>query len=219
MHVGPRTGAQKGLTASSRGRVSVALGMVLLLVCSVALLGSHRLHSAINRAQSASTTSDLYQDARYFAAQEDAELTTYRIDHTAEARVAHDHAATSLDNTLNLIKGNAAAGSAERASADRILALHQQYQALIGRVFRLLDTNRAVRATRLENVRVSPILDSLTTNLSTFEEAHHMVVVAQLNVAHSDGALLQVGTPVLLGLILLLLWAFTLVTRDYRRTV
>jgi diguanylate cyclase (GGDEF)-like protein len=195
------------------------LGLLLLLVCSVALLGSRQLHSTINRAQSASTTGDLYQDARYFAAQEDAELTTFRIDHTATARIAHDHAATSLDNTLNLIKGNAAAGSADRTSADKILALHQQYQALIGRVFRLLDTNHAGRATALENVRVSPILHSLTKNLSTFEEAHHVVVVAQLNAAHRDGAVLQIGTPVLLGLILLLLWAFMLVTRDYRRMV
>jgi diguanylate cyclase len=219
MHRGRRAEAQGGLTASSRGRVSVALGMVLLLICSVALLGSHQLHSAVNRAQSASTTSDLYQDARYFAAQEDAELTTYRIDHTSEARVAHHDAAASLDNTLNLIKSGAAVGSVERASADRILSLHQHYQTLTEKVFRLLDTNRTNQATKLENTRISPILDSLTTSLSALEEAHHQVVVAQLNAAQRDAAALQVGTPVLLGLILLLLCAFMLVTRDYRRTV
>jgi diguanylate cyclase (GGDEF)-like protein len=219
MRLGRRTKARHGLTVSSRGRASVGLGVVLLLVCSVALLGSRQLHNAIDRAQRASTSSDLYQDARYFAAQEDAELTTYRIDHDSNARVAHHDAAMSLDSTLNLIKRGTVVGSVDRASADRILALHQQYQALIGRVFRLLDTNRLSEATALENTRVSPILDSLTRNLGAFEEAHHVVVVAQLNAARRDGALLQVGTPVLLGLILLLLGVFILITRDYRRMV
>jgi diguanylate cyclase len=219
MRLGRRTKAREGLTGSSRGRASAVLGMVLLLVCTVALLGSHRLHDAIDRAQRASTSSDLYQDARYFAAQEDAELTTYRIDHDSAARVAHHQAETSLDNTLHLIKKRTAIGSVERASADRILSLHLRYQALIGRVFRLLDTNRAAQATALENTRISPILDSLTKNLSAAEETHHVVVAAQLDAARRDGALLQIGTPVLLGLILLLLCVFVLVTRDYRRMV
>jgi diguanylate cyclase (GGDEF)-like protein len=219
MRLGRRIEARRGLTASSRGRASVGLGVVLLLVCSVALLGSHQLHSAIDRAQSASTSSDLYQDARYFAAQEDAELTTYRIDHDSNARVAHHDAAKSLDVTLKLISKSTAVGSVEKASADRILSLHERYQTLIGRVFHLLDTNRTSQATALENTRVTPILDSLTRNLSAFEEAHHVVVVAELNAAHRDGALLQVGTPLLLGLILLLLCVFILITRDYRRMV
>jgi diguanylate cyclase (GGDEF)-like protein len=219
MRLGLRTEARGGLTGPSRRRASVALGVTLLLVCSLALLGSRQLHNAIDRAQGASTTSDLYQDARYFAAQEDAEMTTYRIDHTPEARLAHHNAAASLDRTLNLIEEWADASGVERTSADRILSLHQRYQSVIKTVFRLLDTNRATRATRLENTRVSPILDSLTSNLSTLEEAHHQVVVAQLKAAHRDGELLEVGTPVLLALILLLLCAFTLVTRGYRRMV
>jgi diguanylate cyclase len=219
MRLGRQTEARDDSTGSSRGRASVALGVALLLVCTVALLGSHRLHNAIDRTQRASTSSDLYQDARYFAAQEDAELTTYRIDHDSNARVAHHDAAMSLDATLKLIKRGTVVGSVDRASADRILSLHQQYQTLIGRVFRLLDTNRTSQATALENTRVSPILDSLTRDLSTFEEAHHVVVVAQLNAAHRDGALLQVGTPLLLGLILLLLCVFIFITRDYRRMV
>jgi diguanylate cyclase len=219
MRLGRRTGTRRGLKGSSRGRAGVALGVVLLAICSVAPLGSHRLHNAIDHAQSASTTSDRYQDARYFAAQEDAELTTYRIDHTSKARVAHRVAATALDDTLNRIRNGTAAGTAERASADNILSLHRQYQTLIGSVFRLLDSNRVAQATALENTRVSPILDALTTNLSALEETHHMVVVAQLKTARRDGEILQIGTPVLLGLILLLLCVFVLVTRDYRQMV
>jgi diguanylate cyclase (GGDEF)-like protein len=211
--------AQEGLSGSSRGRASVALGVALLLISSAALLGSHRLHNAIDRAQSASTTSDLYQDARYFAAQEDAELTTYRIAHTSEARVAHHVAATSLDDTLNQIRGSTTADTVERTAANKVLSLHQQYQALIGTVFRLLDSHRVAQATALENARVSPILDTLTKSLSALEEAHHVVVVAQLRTAHRDGVLLQVGTPVLLGLILLLLCVFIRVTRGYRKMV
>jgi diguanylate cyclase (GGDEF)-like protein len=219
MRAGRGNKARGGLRASSRGRASVALGVTLLLVCSVALLGSNRLHLAIDRAQTASTTSDRYQDARYFAAQENADLTMYRIDPIPAVRVAHHDTAASLDATLRLIKGEAASGSAERASANRILSLHQEYQALTDRIFQLLDADHSKRATTLENARVAPILDRLTTSLSRLEEAHHVEVVAQLTAAQRDGALLQIGTPILLGLILVLLCIFILVTRDYRRTV
>jgi diguanylate cyclase (GGDEF)-like protein len=198
-------------------RWSVVLGALLLIVCSVVILGSVRLDGAINSARRTSNLSDLYQDARYFAAQQDAELTTYRVDRTPEALSAHNAAAASLDATLRTIISDSTVTRQDRAAASGILTVHQHYQELTSREFRLLDTGRTSAATRLENTQIAPILDNFTRDLGAIEEAHRQADVAQLDAADRDGRILNIGTPIGLGLTLFLLAAFTLVTRRYRR--
>jgi diguanylate cyclase (GGDEF)-like protein len=198
-------------------RWSIVLGALLLVVCAVAITGTVRMDSAITNVQRASNLSDLYQDARYFAAQEDAELTTYRVDRTPEALNAHNTAAASLDTTLRTIISGSSTSAQDRASASGILALHQHYQALTAKEFELLGADRNSAAAQFENTQIAPILDRFTKDLGTLEEAHRQTTIAQLNAATRDGKILDVGTPTGLGLTLSLLLAFTLVTRRYRR--
>jgi diguanylate cyclase (GGDEF)-like protein len=205
--------------SAARRRISVALGVLLLAVVSVALFSINRLHAATDSAQKSGAISDLYQDARYYAAREDAQLMTYQVDRTRTARHAHDTAAAALDQTLNTIIETPTISSQDRAATRSILDLHATYQQLTARCFQLLSTNHAQQATHIEAGQITPLLQRMTTLLGGLEEHHHLSTVSQLRSAQRDGTMLEVGTPIALGLTLLLLAAFVLVTRGYRRTL
>jgi len=202
----------------ARKRASVVLATLLLAVFVVAILGSVRVDGAITSAQRSSSVSDLYQDVRYFAAQEYAELMTYRVDRTTEARSAHSFAAASLDATLRSILSDTPS-KADRAAVSGVLTKNQRYQALTAREFQLLESGQSAGATQLENTQIAPLLDGVTRDLGALEEAHHVANIAQLAGARRDGQILLFGTPIGLALSLILLGAFALAARGYRRTV
>jgi len=202
----------------ARKRAIVVLATLLLAVFVVAILGSVRVDGAITSAQRSSSVSDLYQDVRYFAAQEYAELMTYRVDRTTEARSAHSFAAASLDATLRSILSDTPS-KADRAAVSGVLTKNQRYQALTAREFQLLESGQSAGATQLENTQIAPLLDGVTRDLGALEEAHHVANIAQLAGARRDGQILLFGTPIGLALSLILLGAFALAARGYRRTV
>jgi diguanylate cyclase len=214
-----RPATRQAARGAVRRRASVVLGIMLVSVGAAALISVDRLHTAVDRAQRSSNSSDLYQDARYYAAREDAELATYRQDRTAATERAHAASAQSLDETLNRITTATAVSDHDRASIDVIIGLHTTYQRLSAKEFRMLHLGQDDAATQLDNNRIDPFLRSITVRLSALEERHHLVTVAQLSAVQRDGALLQIGTPIALALTLLLLIAFTLVTRGYRRSL
>jgi diguanylate cyclase len=207
------------LSAQARRRAGVALGMLLVSVGSVALLGVDRLHSDITGSQRSSSISDLYQDARYYAAQEAVELNTRGVDSTPADHTARTAAEVSLDQTLNQIKTTPWISSTQRAAAIEILGLHAQYERSSATEFQLFDAGRSRQAAQLGRSQTGPILGRITARLGGLEEAHHVLTVAQLRRARHEATLLEVGTPVVLGLTLLLLAAFILVSRGYRRTL
>ena len=217
-HRGRRSTTHWRPGAAASRRASLALGCILLAVCALAMAGSRRLHSAILSYERASTAADLYQDARYCTAAEDAELATYRLDRTTKAREAHERAAADLQDTLLQIQ-DGHSGQAGPDVATGLLAEQRRYRALAGQEFLLLDTGRATSASELERTAIAPLLDGMISDLGDLEEAHHLSAVAALRSAHRAGALLVVGTPVVLGLAMTLLVAFMLVTRGYRRTM
>jgi diguanylate cyclase (GGDEF)-like protein len=192
---------------------------LLLAICVIAVLGSRSLHGAVLGSERASTVADLYQDARYYAAAEDAELNTYLNAPTAAARAAHGQASARLDRSLLALVGDQPRPAPESQALEQLLAVHHRYQDLSVQVFHLLDSGRDREAKQFERTYMAPLLDGMTTDLQQLEEEHHLTALSQLRVAHQDGSLLLVGVPVIMGLTLLLLAAFTLVTRTYRRTV
>ncbi|MDQ1706090.1 MAG: hypothetical protein QOF18_2456 [Frankiaceae bacterium] len=201
------------------GRVGLGLAALLLVTCAIAVLGSRSLNVAVNNSGRASTAAELYQDARYYAEVEDAELTSYRIDLVAEDRTVHDQAADALRRTLLAIAGDESHTRADAQSVKTLLAVHDRYQDLSYRLFQLVDQGRTTAANSLARVQIAPLLDGLIADLQRLEERHHLTAVTELRLANRGGALLQVGTPLIMGLTLLLLAAFALVTRNYRRTV
>jgi diguanylate cyclase len=215
-----RRAARRGSSAVARRQASVALGVLLVSVGSVALLSVDRLHSAIAAAQGSSSASDLYQDARFYAAQEALELNSSNADGVvAVAHAAHTDAEVALNRTLNQIRASAWISSSQRTSLNEVIVLHAQYERGAASEFALIDAGRSARAARLESTQVVPILDRMTSTLSDSEETQHVSTVAQLRGARREATWLEVGTPVALGLTLLLLAAFILVTRGYRRTL
>jgi diguanylate cyclase (GGDEF)-like protein len=210
--------ASRAPRAVVRRRASVVLGVLLVSIGAAALLSIDRLHTAVDSAQQSSNTSDRYQDARFYAAREDAELASYRLDPTSATQVAHTAAASSLTETLNTITRTATSGQ-DRSSIQAIIGLHATYQRLTAAEFRLLLLGRANQATELDTDGIDPVLVQITTRLSALEERHHLLTVAQLSGVQRDATLLEIGTPIALALTLLLLMAFTLVTRGYRRSL
>jgi diguanylate cyclase (GGDEF)-like protein len=201
-----------GPTASRRS--SVALGIVLVLVCLVAIAASRGMSKETAKAEVGAQASDLYQDSRFLVATQDAELRTYLETGDSEPRSAYAQASAGLTKALLAIE------SREDGPAIRQLVDQQRlYVAEIDKLLSLSDGGRAAQAADLHRLQTQPLLDQMTADLSTLEESHHLSSTAQLKAARTHAVTLKVGTPLVLGLVLLLLFGLWLVTRGYRRNV
>jgi diguanylate cyclase (GGDEF)-like protein len=209
---------RRSLGAAANRRASIGLGSILLAVCALAIVGSRQLHSAVSSNERASTAADLYQDARYYSTTEDAERATYSLDRTAQARAAHDGAASALQTTLLQIQTDHG-GRAGSEVVTALLADHRRYRVLAAQEFRLVDAGRVPEAAQLERTVIDQVSDGLISDLSGLEEERHRSAVNELRSAHRAGVLLAVGAPVVLGLAMTLLVAFMVVTRGYGRTM
>ncbi|MEP6461922.1 MAG: hypothetical protein ABJC62_00570, partial [Frankiaceae bacterium] len=75
-----------GPGAAVSRRASVGAGALLLTICAVGIGASRDVSAEVALAEHAATTADLYQDARYYAVLEDAELNTYQLQRASAVR-------------------------------------------------------------------------------------------------------------------------------------
>jgi diguanylate cyclase (GGDEF)-like protein len=200
--------------AAASRRASIAVGVVLVLASAIAIAGSRAISSETASARSAAKASDLYQEAKFWGACEDAALNAYLLTEDPLAKEKFTAAATSLTASLKAIE------SVQDARAIRVLLDEQNtYTANATLLFSLVDAGRTQNVTDIQRFQAEPMLAHMTDEIAALEAQHHASAVAQLDAVRLHAAALDVGTPSVLGLVLLLLLGLSTVTRAYRRNV
>ncbi len=92
---------EPGVTVSRRA--SVGAGELLLAICAVGIGASRGASTQVTLAEHMAGIADLYQNARYYAVLEDAELNTDQLQRAPAVRREHENTATSLTRTLSEI--------------------------------------------------------------------------------------------------------------------
>jgi diguanylate cyclase (GGDEF)-like protein len=201
-----------GPTASRRS--SIALGIVLILVCAVAIGASRAVGRETSTAKTSVSASDLYQDALFGAARQDGELNEYLSLGNRDVRTAY----LATSQRLTMLLGTIQAGNNTFAIRD-LINEQQLYTSIARKVIAALDAgDRDVAQGELLR-STQTILANIVADLSKLEETQHQTSAAQLRAARAHAETLKVGTPIVLGLALLLLCGLWLVTRGYRRNV
>jgi diguanylate cyclase (GGDEF)-like protein len=166
------------------------------------------------KAQTATLTADLYQDAMFDAARQDGELSEYLSLDNQDVRAAYTATSRRLTTLLSTIR------STQDSFAIRDLINQQElYTATATTVLTQLDAGEPQSAVAEMRRSIETILTHIMNDLGVLAEAQHVSSAARLATVRSHAAALEVGTPLLLGLVLLLLVGLSLVTRAHRRNV
>jgi diguanylate cyclase (GGDEF)-like protein len=210
----PRRAAPWRPGAAASRRASIAVAVVLVAASGLAIFGSRAISQETASAKTAARASDLYQEARFWAARQDAKLNEYLLNGDPNAKDLYDEAAKSLTSSLTKIE------SVQDAPAIRGLLDDQRtYTAQAVKLFALVDSGHTETVADIQRFQTEPILDHMTDVIAALEAQHHAAATDQLDAVRVHAAALDVGTPSVLALVLLLLLALSSVTRAYRRNV
>jgi diguanylate cyclase len=210
----PRRGAPWRPGAAASRRASVAVSLVLVVASGVAIFGSRAIGRETASARSAARASDLYQDAKFWGAREDAALNGYLLTQDPSAKDLYVEAAKGLTDSLKAIE------SVQDAPAIGVLLDEQTtYTVQATKLFALVDAGRMDNVTNIQRFQAEPLLQHMTDEIGALEAQHHASATAQLDAVRVHAATLDVGTPSVLALVLLLLLGLSSVTRAYRRNV
>jgi diguanylate cyclase (GGDEF)-like protein len=201
-----------GPTASRRS--SIALGIVLVLICTVAVAASRAVGRETAKADSSVSASDLYQHALFDASRQDGQLNQYLNLGNKDVRAAYLVTARQLTTLLETIRA-----SHDSLAVRDLINQQELYTAIAGKVITSLDTGNKDAALGELLRSTQTILANIIAKLRGLEETQHHSSTAQLKAARAHALTLKVGTPAVLGLVLLLLFGLLLVTRGYRRHV
>ena len=208
-----RAGRWRPGAAASR-RASIAVSVVLVAASGIAIVGSRAISAETESARAAAQASDRYEDAKFWGAREDAALSEYLITGDADARETYDEAAAQLTASLRAIES-----VADATAIRQLLDEQGTYTAQATRLFDLVDSGRTDQVPDIMRLQTEPILQHMTDEIGALESQHHASAAAQLDAVRVHAAALDVGTPLALGLVLLLLLGLSSVTRAYRRNV
>jgi diguanylate cyclase (GGDEF)-like protein len=196
---------------------SVGLGSLLLAVSIGGIVSSSQVSNGIERAEGAVATTDLYQQAGYFVAIEDAELNSYRITLLPADLTAHSTAEDSLDATLSALAAKADGAGALQVAG--LVAAHRRYKDLSQQVVKRIDGGQIFQSSELETDAVEPVRDMLAVHLKKLETSQQSSSARALRVASLNGERLRWGTPIAFALTLVVIVGLSRVTRRHRRAV
>jgi diguanylate cyclase len=209
-----RGGAPWRPGAAASRRASIAVGVVLIAFSGVAIVGSRAISSETKTAREAAKAAVLYQEAKFYGASEDGELNQYLVTGDPAAQDAYHQAAAQLIASLKAIESVQDIG----AIGD-ILDEQRIYEAQAEHLFTLADAGKSSQVSEIQRFQAEPILEHMTDEIAALEAQHQTSADAQLDQVRVHSATLDVGTPIALGLVLLLLFGLSAVSRAYRRNV
>jgi diguanylate cyclase len=209
-----RGGAPWRPGAAASRRASIAVGVVLIAFSGVAIVGSRAISAETKTAREAAKAAVLYQEAKFYGASEDGELNQYLVTGDPAAQDAYTAAANQLTKSLKAIESVQDIG----AIGD-ILDEQRIYQAQAEHLFDLADAGKSSQVSDVQRFQAEPILEHMTDEIAALEAQHQASADAQLDQVRVHAATLDVGTPIALGLVLLLLFGLSAVSRAYRRNV
>jgi diguanylate cyclase (GGDEF)-like protein len=192
----------------------------MVAVTCMGLLTTRRLAHSTKMAQTTTTLSDLFQDARFYAATADDRYQAYVSRHGLAERQAKTQAMNHLQETLIVLAGSPGVDrNAVRALQDET----SRYIRATAQVELLVARGQEAAANRLNTSLVDPSAAVLARDLSQLEEGAHLVGQSHLADATSQGRWLSLATPVVLGaslLVAVMLFNFMFnVLRRYRRGI
>jgi diguanylate cyclase (GGDEF)-like protein/PAS domain S-box-containing protein len=207
-------GKEAGGPAASH-LASFGLAGVLIVLSIVAVWGEFSTNRAANAAKRSSELSDAFEQARFAVAAEESLNRKYRLQPSAEALGRHREAASSLLAALETARK--LGEPADRALVSDLIAIHQEYQLAIDRMFAAVDAGDITRATELDRTDVDPKFDIMETRIFAAYDSHGAAAVRRL------GELASVQTSVLavtisafaIGIVLVILFEF--IIRAQRR--
>ncbi len=212
------------LLAGGRSRrwASAAVLVVVVAVCGLSLISVHRLSGAATSARATTTLSDLYQDARYFAASATGKYQEYRtsVYRGSPQPSLRDAERALLDQlSATLVALDAATGS--DATAIRTLAADAAlYAAATARVEDVLAGGRSGPAREAllaaDDTLAQDARTALTVDLGSLEENSQGASQQHLASAAAQASLLSRGTPAVLAASVLLAFLLGGVLRRQR---
>jgi diguanylate cyclase (GGDEF)-like protein len=195
-------------------RVSTAVAVLIVAMCLLSVAGSREVAAQTARGQRAADSSDRFMDARFFASQQESELRKYiasrRLADARGFQAASRRFVASL-HSIELDRKN--------ARVRTLLREERRYMDNLAVVLERVADGRTAEAAALEERLAAPVMDDMNRQIVVLEENHHQDSVRQLESARSYAKALEVGTPLMLGLVLLLILGLWLVTRGHRRSI
>ena len=132
----------RGLGASRLA--SFGLAGVLIVLSIVAGWGEFSTNRAANAAKRTSELRDAFEQARFDVAAEESLNRKYRLRPSAEVLGRHREAASSLLAALETARR--LGDPADRALVSDLIAIHQEYQLAIDRMFAAVDAGDITRS-------------------------------------------------------------------------
>jgi diguanylate cyclase (GGDEF)-like protein/PAS domain S-box-containing protein len=187
---------------------SFGLAGVLIVLSIVAVWGEFSTNRAASAAKRSSELSDAFEQARFDVAAEESLNRKYRLQPSAEALGRHREAASSLLAALETARR--LGDPADRALVSDLIAIHQEYQLAIDRMFAAVDAGDITRANELDRTDVDPKFDIMESRIFAAYGSDGAAAVRRL------GELASVQTSVLavtifafaIGIVLVILFEF-----------
>ncbi|MCW2671993.1 MAG: bifunctional diguanylate cyclase/phosphodiesterase [Frankiales bacterium] len=199
-----------------RRGASAGLAIALLVVSSFVLISINRLGHSTGAATRAARLTDLYQDARFFAAYADAAHQDVLRTKSPTARTTEAQAISSLESTLAELGRTR---GAERRVITELQAEAADY-ARATAALRAVDSAGRPAPPTPRDVRVADRLpEQLVQQLSAVEESTHVSTEAHLVAASDASQFLARAAPPVVGGGILLGLVLTSVLRRYRQRV
>jgi diguanylate cyclase len=214
-------GRARRLSALRSRWASAGLVLLVAVLSVVGIVSSRRVSAEIDRAQGATASSTLYQQASSSLALQDAALDRYRITRLPAERTLVAAAGTSVTSALDKLaaRENSTGDPEDAAQIAALIVAHASFEVLSGQVLQLVDAGQDTEASQLVIGRLGPLRAQAAATLTTLGNEHQATAASALRVAHRDGALLRWGTPIAFGLTLLTIFGLSRVTRGHRRVV
>ena len=168
---------------------SFGLASVLIVLSFVAVWGEFSTNRAAHAAKRSSELSDAFEQARFNVAAEESLNRKYRLQPSAEVLGQHREAASSLLAALET--AGRLGDSVDRALVSNLIAIHQEYQLAIDRMFAAVDAGDITRANELDRTDVDPKFDLMESRIFAAYGSHGAAAVRRL------GELAYVQTSVL----------------------
>jgi len=209
---GRRTGVPRWLTS--------LLGALLVVLCGLALHASLQIGAAARTAQSSVDLADRYQQARYLASSESAQLGNYLLTGDSTLRDQYENTTYALDSDLlGLLAALGSSPSAERTVLAHLIDLQTQYETDARAMFDLTARGRTTAAAAMEYRQLDPLNTTVATSLGGYTAAHHTSAVTDMASVAQQGRLLRAGTPIGLAAALAIVVLLAGVGRSHRRAI
>jgi predicted signal transduction protein with EAL and GGDEF domain len=173
---------------------TTGLAAVLVLLTGFSLWAAYSTNRAARQTDRLSRLGDAYQQAHFAVAAEQSHERDYRLEPGPEARASFQQATASLLDALEVVRQHGDGG--DRALVKEVLADHDRYLEVIGRLFAAIDAGDTMRAEAIDEGEEDPLFDEIQEHVDTAADTRHQQALAALAALRRTGTTVLVTTPI-----------------------